>query len=320
MLGGKDFVTFIADVPKGSERRVQCPLEDETSPRKWFTQEKNSTYRAPDYVPTPGRIIAVFSTKGGVGKTFVATNLAVLIAKRTSSHTVLVDADLKSADVGLHLDVEAANSVVDLVPYAEHVDLRILEEYSIVHRPSGLRIVLGPPTPETANLILPSHFEQLLRNLSQVCRTCIVDLSTDITCPVTVKCLECATDLVLVVNQDAAALRQTKILLHILQNYLGLSEKNTYFVLNRYRSDACIKKTQIEQFLRNKMTVCIPDESVRVDASVFQGTPVVTQQIHTIVRPFEELADTFVPRNVSDGSPKKNPAPVLELFGRLFRT
>ncbi|MEW6242703.1 MAG: P-loop NTPase [Bacillota bacterium] len=320
MLGGKDFVTFIADVPKGSERRVQCPVEDETSPRKWFTHEKSSTYRAPEYVPTPGRIIAVFSTKGGVGKTFVATNLAVLIARRTSGHTVLVDADLKSADVGLHLDLEAPNSVVDVVPYAEHVDLRILEEYAVVHRPSGLRILLGPPTPETANLILPCHFEQLLRNLSQVCRICIVDMSTDITCQVTVKCLECATDLVLVVTQDAAALRQTKILLYILQNYLGLSEKNTYFVLNRYRADAYIKKTQIEQFLRHKMTVCIPDESTKVDASVFQGTPVVTQQVQSIVRPLEELADMFAPRNVSDSSLKRRTMPVLEMVGRLFRT
>ena len=95
----------------------------------------------------PGRIIAVFSPKGGVGRTTVAVNLAVAAATDLGKKVVLVDASFQFGDVGVLLNLNPkSKSIADLLPQLEANELDSLDMFVIDHT-SGVRVLLAPPTP-----------------------------------------------------------------------------------------------------------------------------------------------------------------------------
>ena len=103
----------------------------------------------------PGRVIAVFGPKGGVGRTTLAVNLAVAAATELGQRTCLVDASFQFGDVGVLLNLNPKNkSIADLIPELEVGEPESLDTFLINHS-SGIRVLLAPPSPEMAELITP---------------------------------------------------------------------------------------------------------------------------------------------------------------------
>ena len=99
-----------------------------------------------------GRVLTVFSPKGGVGKTVLATSLATQIARRAGRRVLLVDLDLQFGDAAIMMGVEPEKTIYDLVMTTGELDPEKLAGYVISH-PSGVDVVPAPVRPEDAELV-----------------------------------------------------------------------------------------------------------------------------------------------------------------------
>ncbi|MDD3439053.1 MAG: response regulator [Clostridiaceae bacterium] len=117
-------------------------------------------------IKVDSRILSVFSTKGGVGKTTVATNLAVALSIVTGKKIALLDFDLQFGDVAICLNLYVKNSMTDLVKDYSNIqqDPGLLEEYLLTHY-SGIKILAAPTRPENAEYVTPEHIRNTIEFL-----------------------------------------------------------------------------------------------------------------------------------------------------------
>ncbi len=96
-----------------------------------------------------GRLVTVFSTKGGAGKSVIAVNLAVTLARRSERPVVLVDADLQFGDVAVMLKLAPQHTIVDAVNAIDKLDGPLLQSLLARHDPSGLLVMPAPLEPRS---------------------------------------------------------------------------------------------------------------------------------------------------------------------------
>ena len=107
--------------------------------------------------------MSVFCTKGGTGKSVVAINLAVALAKRTIQPVVLVDADLQFGDVALMLQLQPTHTIAEAVQAGDRLDGTMLENLLLRHQPSGLLVLAAPTEPSSADQIGRADLARVLR-------------------------------------------------------------------------------------------------------------------------------------------------------------
>ena len=113
----------------------------------------------------PGQVVAVFSPKGGVGRTTVAVNLAVAAATELGKKVVIMDGSFQFGDVGVLLNLNPkSKSIADLVPELEAGELESIDTFLINHT-AGVRVLLAPPSPEMAELITAGGVKKVLETL-----------------------------------------------------------------------------------------------------------------------------------------------------------
>ena len=125
----------------------------------------------------PGLVVALFSPKGGVGRTTVAVNMAVAAATELGKKVVLVDGSFQFGDVGVLLNLNPKNkSIADLVPELEQAgdDVESIDTFVINHS-AGIRVLLAPPSPEMAELITPSGIKRVIEALRLTHDLVVVD-------------------------------------------------------------------------------------------------------------------------------------------------
>src|SRR4029079_10342217 len=113
----------------------------------------------------PGIVVAVFSPKGGVGRTTVAVNLAVAAATDLGKRVVIVDGSFQFGDVGVLLNLNPkSKSIADLIPELDAGELASIDTFLIDHT-AGIRVLLAPPTPETAEMITAAGVKKVVERL-----------------------------------------------------------------------------------------------------------------------------------------------------------
>src|SRR6266851_9007364 len=122
-----------------------------------------------------GKIIAFFSPKGGVGRTTIATNLAVALHQSTGKSVVLVDGSLPFGDIAVILNMSPkAKTIADLIGSFEQADSDVVESVLVSHS-TGIKVMLAPPTPESTELITGAHIKHVLELLRERYAYIIVD-------------------------------------------------------------------------------------------------------------------------------------------------
>lgn len=247
-------------------------------------------------VPAPAnpavcQVITVFSTKGGAGKSVVASNLAVLLAGRSEKPVVLVDADLQFGDIAVMLKLAPQHTVVDAVSSIDRLDVDRLKSLLATHQPSGLLVLPAPREPAFADQITAANMIEILNLLRSFAGYVVIDTPAYFN-EVVLGLIEESTDLLLVAGMDIPNIKNVKIGLQTLR-MLNTPMSKIHLVLNRANSKVKLDVAEVERTLQVKAECQLPSE-IAVPQSVNKGTPVVIDAPRSAVsRSFEHLADLF---------------------------
>lgn len=219
-----------------------------------------------------GKVITLFSTKGGVGKTVLATNLALALASTYKLKVAILDFDLQFGDVSVCLDVLPKASVADVVTDIDHLDEDVLSRYMVAYN-EYLDILPAPFQPEMAEKITAQHLIAIINLLKKMYQYIIID-----TAPAfddkTLTAMDFS-DFVFVVSlPDLTTTKNVKLSLKTLDT-LGYSQENIKLVMNRFNSMGALDIKEIEESLQHQFTITLPNDSEVVLSSVNKGMPFV---------------------------------------------
>src|SRR6185503_12210625 len=192
-----------------------------------------ATASSHDPTAPTGSIIAVFGVKGGVGKTTLATNLAVDLAQETSASVALVDLDVPFGDVALMLDIQPEQDILDALDETVLDDLERLQK-TLVRTPQGVHVLSSPLAPDDAGSLDSRRVGRLLSRLAALHQFVLVDTPVGLT-ELTAAALDVSEIAMLVTTPEIAALRRTHACLRLLQG-LEFPTTKLQLVLNRESS------------------------------------------------------------------------------------
>ena len=219
----------------------------------------------------PGRIIAVMSPKGGVGKTTVSTNLAVGLAKIAPLGVVIVDLDLQFGDVASGLLLDPEHSITEAVHGPAAQDTMVLKAFLTAHT-SGLYALCAPRRPNEADYVTADHISRLLRQLSHEFRYVVVDTAPGLG-ERNLATLELATDAVWVCGMDIPSVRGLNSSFDVLRE-LQLVPEGRHVVLNFADRRSGLSVQDVESTIGVPVDVVIP-RSKTLPYSTNRGVPVL---------------------------------------------
>jgi len=252
---------------------------------------------------TLGKVITVFSTKGGAGKSVLATNLGVILAQRAEGTVALVDADLQFGDIAVMLKLAPQHTIVDAVGSFERLDVGFLESLLATHQPSGLKVLPAPLEPAFADQIGAEQMNTIIRLLRTFCDFVVVDTPAYFN-DVVLGLIEESDDVLLVAGMDIPNIKNVKIGLQTLR-LLNTPMSKIHLILNRANSKVKLEVSEVERTLQVKADALIPSDIV-VPQSVNKGTPVVIDAPRSsIAKSLEQLADRFCPPVAAKGKKRR---------------
>jgi pilus assembly protein CpaE len=221
-----------------------------------------------------GSIISVFGVKGGVGKTTLATNLAVALAQESSASVALVDLDVPFGDVALMLDIHPERDILDALDDSVLDELERLQSL-LVRTEHGVHVLSSPLAPDDAGAIDSRHVGRLLLRLAALHQFVLVDTPVGLT-ELTAASLDVAELGLLVTTPEIAALRRTHACLRLLQG-LEFPTNKLQLVLNRVASKTRVSEAEAIDALGHAVTWRIANDYAAMQSAAL-GQPVVLSQ------------------------------------------
>ena len=241
--------------------------------------------------PTGGRgkIILVFSSKGGCGKTTVSTNLAAALAGQGDGSSVcLVDFDLETGDVAIALQMDPTRTISDALGMQGGLDERAMSSLVVPYK-ANLDCLLAPTKPSDAEFVSAALAGEILKVLSEMYDYVVIDSPPAFT-DVVLKSFDMADSYILLTTLDMPALKNLKVTLDTLDN-LGFPRTKWQVVLNRGGSRVGLSAGDIERTVGVPISVEIPS-SVEVPLRLNEGVTVFeANPRHIVGKAFQELAD-----------------------------
>jgi pilus assembly protein CpaE len=219
------------------------------------------------------RVVAVYSPKGGVGTTTIATNIALVAAQRRPDRVVLVDLDLQFGGVATHLNLDPKQTLADIVRDGSALrEPEFLRTYAMRHD-SGLHVIAAPVTPESAETITPAHVTALIVALLEGYESVVIDAGSVLD-ERALTVFGAAETIVLPVYPEISALKAVHGLLDYL-NETGTIEGKSTFVLNNMFARDILKPRDIEAALGTKISLDLPYDPFLYLKAVNEGVPIV---------------------------------------------
>ncbi len=240
-----------------------------------------------------GQVITVFSTKGGAGKSVIASNLGVTLAQRSEKPVCLIDADLQFGDIAVMLKLSPQHTIVDAVSSLDRLDASLMQNLLVTHESSGLLILPAPLEPAFADQIGATEMIQIVEVLRRFCSHVIIDTPAYFN-DVVLGMIEVSDEVLLVAGMDIPNIKNVKIGLQTLR-LLNTPMEKLRLILNRANSKVKLDVTEVERTLQVSADILIPSDIV-VPQSVNRGVPVVQSSPRSgVAKSLEELANFFAP-------------------------
>jgi len=269
LAGAREFLVkpFSSDELTASIRQVNA-REREKADRIAATP----AVRAQD--PTEvGQVVAVFSPKGGVGRTTIAVNLAVAASSELGKKVTLVDASFQFGDVAVLLNLNPKDkSMAELVPQLEQgSDPDSVEAFTLTHS-SGMHVLLAPPSPEMAELITPAGVKHVIEILRQRSELVVVDCAAWFN-DTLLGILDLADVVLTVLTLEITSIKNTRLFLEVAEQ-LGYAHK-IRLVLNRADTTLGIRVADVEHSIGRKVDHTIVSDGRVVVYALNRGVPFV---------------------------------------------
>lgn len=279
LAGARDFLT---KPPMGDElisaiRRAGAMAQSERSksiPVQALPAGGNIGVLTSGYGAPKGKIVTVYSPKGGTGTTTIAVNLALTLHNE-DTRVALVDGNLQFGDVAVFVNEQGKNTIMDLAPRAEELDPEIVEEVMLKHAVSGLHILAAPSRPEYAEKVSSGQFTSVLEYLSQIYSYVVVDTASILT-DVTLSAIDVSDLIVLVTTQDIPSIKNCRLFLDLLQT-MGIERQRILFAMNRYDKRVSITPERVAENLKQEVSSVIPLDEATVMKAVNRGVPFVLE-------------------------------------------
>ena len=268
--------------------------------------------------PERGKIITFFSPKGGVGRTTISTNLAVALHQTTQQPVVLVDGSLPFGDIAVILNMSPkAKTIADLIGSFETADSDVVESILTPH-PTGIKVLLAPPTPESTELITGANMKHVLEVLRERYAYIVVDTWPSFQEQV-ITMLDVADVILTLMTLEITSLKNVRVFMEIVEK-LGYDEKKVQLVANRNDSSGGIKASDVEASLGRKIPHAIVSDGRTLVLAVNRGVPFVishrdaqvSKDIFTLAA---KLAGGEAEAPATAGKQAKQASGGLKLFG-----
>ncbi len=234
-----------------------------------------------------GRMIGVFSSKGGCGTSFIATNLAAA----SSTRTVLVDLNLQAGDLPLFLGVDPKYSIADMVENRARLDDSLIASF-VAPCTSKLSLLAAPKEADSADEIEPEHIFEVLQRLRESYDYLVLDPQHTFDA-ITLAALDQCDEIVLVLTLDIPAIRSTQRALEIFDR-LGYPRKKVRVVVNRWSKQIDLDLRQVEKFLGEPVIGFVPSDYQTAVNSINLGTPlVVSDPNSSIAKEIRRISNTL---------------------------
>ncbi len=219
----------------------------------------------------PGIVVAVFSPKGGVGRTTIAVNLAVAAASLGGRRVALMDASFQFGDVGVLLNLNPKNkSIADLAAQLESGEPDDLDNYVINHS-SGIRVLLAPSSPEQAELITAAHARRVVERLRVEHDLVVVDCPSSFN-DATLAILDSADLILTLLSLEITSIKNMRLFLEVAEQ-LGYPPGKIRLVLNRADSTLGIRVADVEHSIGRKVDHTIVSDGRSVVYALNRGVP-----------------------------------------------
>jgi pilus assembly protein CpaE len=263
-----------------------------------------------------GKVITVFSPKGGVGKTTVAVNLAVALSGSGAARVCVVDLDLAFGDVAITLQLIPEHTIVEAVDAEEHLDFNLLE--TLLTRHENCSILAAPTHPEGKDRVSPALIRRVLRILRQHFDYVIVDTSPSFDDQV-LHAFDETDECILVATLDVPTVKNVKVALETL-DALNLVEGHRHLLLNRADDEVGLSPANVESLLKMPVATALPS-ALAVANATNHGRPIVlSRPDHPVSKALIRLAEQL--SGMTDGKAVKNadsrPMDELEQKRRVF--
>ncbi|HEV2011105.1 MAG TPA: response regulator [Candidatus Limnocylindria bacterium] len=269
--------------------------------------------------PERGKIITFFSPKGGVGRTTIATNLAVALHQSTGKAVCLVDGSLPFGDIAVILNMSPkAKTIADLVGAFDQVDAEVLETVLVSHS-TGIKVLLAPPTPEAAELITGANIKKILETLRESYAYVVVDTWPSFQEQV-LTMLDVADVILTLMTLEITSLKNVRVFMEIAEK-LGYDDQKVQLVANRNDSSGGIKASDVEASLARKIPHTIVSDGRALVLAVNRGVPfVISHRESQVAKDVFALADKLsgageAPGTAAATPQKAAPKQGLRLFG-----
>jgi pilus assembly protein CpaE len=215
--------------------------------------------------------ITIFGTKGGVGKSFLAVNLAVGIMAADKKRVSIIDTNYQFGDIALMLDLHPKYSIYDIMPVLEQLDPKVLESFLTIHS-SGIKVLPAPLDISKSTGINTDATMKILDNLSRISDYVVIDTSSYFSDDI-LNIFRDTDYLCIITSKDTPSIKNLKIALQLLDQ-LKFPRENIWIVLNRADSKVGITLEEIEETIQRKIDVAIPSDRI-VPITVNKGVPVI---------------------------------------------
>jgi pilus assembly protein CpaE len=277
LAGAREFLVkpFSSDELTASIRQVYSREREKMSRMAVVAAEAHAGAGGTSLTPSgdPGHVVAVFSPKGGVGRTTVAVNLAVAAATEFGKKVVLVDGSFQFGDVGVLLNLNPKNkSIADLAPELEQAghEVESIETFVINHS-AGIRVLLAPPSPEMAELVTPSGIKRVIETLRLTHELVVVDCTAFFN-DTTLAILDTADTILTMLSLEITSIKNMRLFLEV-SDQLGWEGGKIRLVLNRADSALGIRVADVEHSIGRKVDETIVSDGRTVVYALNRGVP-----------------------------------------------
>jgi pilus assembly protein CpaE len=312
LAGAREFLVkpFSSDELTASIRQVHAREREKMGRMAATVAETRKTTATRE----PGRVVAIFSPKGGVGRTTIAVNLAVAAASEPGSDVVLVDGSFQFGDVGVLLNLNPKNkSISDMVPELEAAgEPESLDTFVITHS-TGLKVLLAPPSPEMAELVTPAAIRRVLEVLRSRADLVVVDCAAAFS-DSTLAVLDTADVILTVLTLEITSIKNMRLFLEV-ADQLGYPPDKIELVLNRADSALGIRVADVEHSIGRKVQHTVVSDGRSVVYALNRGVPFfVSNREAQVSQDILRLARALLGAPEAAPAEARKPAPKKSLF------